>query len=274
MVTYRILRNSELIEQTLARIFGEGVHPLGFVDWFKMHPEGPTLWYAAMSGEEPIGLYGLQQITVCAKGHMHRGALCHNVGVVPEWRGRGVFTGLGRYALKHLAPTVAIGIPNDAAVPGHKRVGWRTVGKLVLLRGPGYPVSIKSELFEDPAKFGDVIPYMPNGFYVHRPLDWSLWRYNRPGVDYRCWRNGTDRVVWKMHEGRTQILESSSLAMTLMAGRTIDVWALEGSDMYDFFVKQGFDLVFTRNMILYGEPVEKGISLSAYRFELCDNDVF
>ena len=52
--------------------------------------------------------------------------LCNNVFTVPEYRIYNVFVRLGRFALEQKigGRNVAIGFPNQQALPGHKRVGW------------------------------------------------------------------------------------------------------------------------------------------------------
>ena len=65
-------------------------------------------------------------------------AICNNVFCVPEYQGLNLFVRIGRLSLADSASDYrfAYGFPNQAAIAGHKRVGWK-------LLGDAFDISIK-----------------------------------------------------------------------------------------------------------------------------------
>jgi hypothetical protein len=72
------------------------------------------------------GGYCLLPQKACIRGQMQLSFLCNNVFTVPQFRTFNIFVKLGRFALDRVSQdgSLAIGIPNKLALPGHKRVGW------------------------------------------------------------------------------------------------------------------------------------------------------
>jgi len=100
------------------------------------HPDyDPELWALAWAGDQPVGA-----ITVFDHGDL---GFIRHVGVLPNWRGRGVATALIAYGLDGLAQRgqdrVDLGVDVDDPVGAlrlYERLGFRQLQDLVLYERP------------------------------------------------------------------------------------------------------------------------------------------
>ena len=96
----------------------------------------PNNLYAIFANDKIVAGYCLIDYHIVFKNQKVEGALCNNVFVRPSYQGNNLFVKLGRYALTESQSKgikIAIGIPNQNAVPGHKRVGWTSQDKIYFL---------------------------------------------------------------------------------------------------------------------------------------------
>ena len=271
MITYGQVVDRQLVVDTLNEIFGDGKFDLDFVKWLDGCPTGTNRWFAAFSADRIVGLYGLLPLVVHIGGKHHTAALCNNVGVVPDFRGKHIFTTLGKYALDNMWAEVAIGVPNEAAVPGHMKVGWKSVGKLVMMRG---------ELPEKKSPWYYLIDdfcYMRSGvtahFHIVRGKAFAMWRYRKPGQEYRQTLLGPGRyVIWKKYDGRRQMMETDAATFGPALGGAVDMWCFEGSKAHKRLIRRGFDPVLEREFILHTDVKVKR-NINKFWFEACDWDI-
>jgi GNAT superfamily N-acetyltransferase len=279
VVSFGIIDSAEDARDVLNEIFGEGKFGLDFVEWMGDCPTGPNRWYAAFDGSRPVGTYGLLPMVVDVDGTHYKGALCNNVGTVPSHRGRGIFTDLGRYALGDMKADVAFGVPNEAAVPGHRKVGWARCGKLELLSGES--TDGVEEYRRMPFREFKFVP-----FFKHIPTEgkprvmavrgWPFWqwRYSKPGQEYFQSLFPEQRyAIWKEFEGRRQILETNDWQLAACMGGWVDIWQLEGSRISRHLKGLDFESRFDRDLIVYAPKVDVPMDVDRIRFELCENDV-
>jgi len=280
------LENEDAIVDVLNEIFaGHATFEKAFVYWMNECPTGKNQWYAAFDNTRPVALYGLLPMDVSYKGFQMKGALCNNVGTVPEYRKRGIFVDLGRYALQDFHADIAIGIPNEAAVPGHMKVGWKRVGTLELLSGESNRLGDVPYCVLEGFQF-DLPEYEPD-FLVSRNAEWRKWRYSKPGVEYRQSVFGNGFVIWKEFEikGRgifarmgiksRQVMETNSDAMPLiMLGGDckIQMWQFKNSVRSRHLKSIGFLPTMEREMIVY--PGHFNLPVDNIRFDACDFDTF
>jgi hypothetical protein len=271
-VTFELVQDDEKVLGALNEIFGN-VFDIDFVTWLGDCPTGANRWYCAMDGNRIVGTYGLLPLTVQVDQDRYTGALCNNVGTVPEYRGRGIFTDLGRYALEDMEAAVNIGVPNEAAVPGHKKVGWANYGKLLLMGGKieGSIQYLAMDLEEILEKKGAGIR---RHFSVVRTTEFSKWRYSKPGQSYRGVYFGVGQyAVWKRFGDRKQVMETNTDEVVLLLGGKTDVWCFEGTRTCAWFEDRGFKPRLERDFILYTDlPIE--YRPDDFRFEAADFDVF
>jgi hypothetical protein len=118
--------------------FGRDV-PMNVWQWFcQQCPTGPNRTYVIedlMAGRFAAS-YSLLPIKLRLNGERINASLCTNVNTHPGYRGQGLFTQIGRYALGEeqcFNTPVSIGMPNKNAYPGHMKVGWETLFDLPFL---------------------------------------------------------------------------------------------------------------------------------------------
>lgn len=70
--------------------------------------------------------YSLIENLAVDSGSILNSAICNNVFCIPEYQGLNLFVRIGRLSLADSASAYAFGygFPNQAAIAGHKRVGW------------------------------------------------------------------------------------------------------------------------------------------------------
>jgi len=286
-LSFGTIESPDVVVRALNGIYGGDKFNRSFVDWLNAAPRGWNRWYALFDGGDPVAVYGLLPLAVRYRSKVRRGALCNNVGVAPKYRGRGLFVDIGRRALEAEGADIVLGVPNDAAVPGHRTVGWQTVGRLELLRGymgvhPGRG-DAEHRRFED---FDFGMADVESNLCVVRNEEWRWWRYSKPGEDYRQSVFSDGCCVWKervlepngefpkMAIATQQVLEASNDSvpfMVLSSTKLIDMLAMRGTRRHEYLKLLGFKPVFGRDLIVYPS---KGSDLGSVRFDLCDYDVF
>lgn len=280
MVDFGLIDKPEDVRDVLNEAFGEGKFDLDFVEWLASSPFGPNRWYGAFDGGRPVATYALLPMIVDVDGSQHFAGLCNNVSTVPNHRGRGIFTALGRYALAHMKADVYLGVPNEQAVPGHRKVGWERLGKLELLSGEAR--SQWREVKQNPVEHFKYYPFNrrlppegPPRLMVSRGEAFMRWRYSKPGQTYvQSMFPDFRHVVWKEFEGRKQVMETNDWECILGLGGVVDVWQFEGSRVSGHLKGLGFESRFDRDFIAWSKVVEIPREVDRYRFELCENDVF
>jgi len=108
-------------------------------NWFgHLCPTGDNRTYVCEDIEtgKLAASYSLLPIRLCMNGNEIPASLCTNVNTRPEYRGRGLFTQIGEYALceeRDFEAQISIGVPNKNAYPGHMKVGWEELFPLPFL---------------------------------------------------------------------------------------------------------------------------------------------
>lgn len=244
------------------------------LDWYEDCPTGQNRWYTAFCKGKSIALYGLLPIKIKIVDKISDGALCNNVGVIPEYQGTGLFQALGEFALKDINVPIVVGVPNAQAVKGHKRIGWQNYGVLDLLSGKTEDRILPYHRYF-PDKYEQVLahPY----FSVVKDFDFLRWRYSRPGTNYhQLYLSDGGYIIWKDYEGKKQVLETNCFSAIKDLGGTVDVWQFRYSVKWDCLKRNGFTTIASNEFLLYTQlklEQDKGWS-GYYKFELGDNDVF
>jgi hypothetical protein len=95
--------------------------------WLFSENSSNRIFIARSQATERIaGVYCLLPQETIVYGNKIKTLLCNNVFTDPDFRTYNIFVKLGRFALEVVKSDaeLAIGIPNEKALPGHKRVGW------------------------------------------------------------------------------------------------------------------------------------------------------
>lgn len=260
------------------------------LNWYAQAPKGGNIWYGAFYQEKPIGMYGLLPMPFRINNQRYNGALCNNVGVVPEFQsgfrrinttdspnGKSLFQVLGEYALADSNFPIVVAASNLKATEGHKSIGWQSYGSLELLHG-----SIEQKTNQEisqklkPDHFEFFPPSKKFQFYVEKDKNWMKWRYNKPEVEYKQSIFPDERhIIWKYYNEKKQVLETNDINLVFNLGNQVDIWQFQGSSNSNFLKSQGFIPILEHEFLIYrNQEISLDFSLNAFNFELGDNDVF
>lgn len=257
-----------LFDKIFNRQFKEDI-----LEWYDACPRGSNIWYGAFHNDLPVGMYALLPMQFKIKNQLYDGALCNNVGVVPEFQGKGLFQALGEYALQDSNFPIVIGVPNSQSVKGHKRIGWKSYGVLELLHRKAEVAFISNYNTEKVAFFP---PKRNYDFLVNKDLDWMKWRYSRPGYEYKQSIFPNNRhIIWKNYEQKKQVLETNDVDLVFDLGGEVDIWQFAGSSKSEYLKSKGFIPIFKNEFIIYlNQEIDLEFNINSIKFELADNDVF
>ncbi|MCK4261091.1 MAG: GNAT family N-acetyltransferase [Halanaerobiales bacterium] len=266
--------------------------------------------YAIFDGDRMAAGYCLLNQKMVYNGNIIDGALCNNVFVTQDYRGLKLFTKLGHYSIEKAGEQgikMIIGIPNESAVSGHKRVGWTFLNQIPFLEKRNVEFSeilssdkIKVLNNENYEKYKEQLEKFSieisnqRTFSVLKEKDYFKWRYlDRPLVDYKTFiymENDTvlGYIVYKFYDAlnRLHIIDveaankeifNSLINLTESFQKSFSLVNVWGSSIYnDYFLKAGFEVsTEVNNLIaiepLKSEPVEFGDKTNIV---LGDNEVF
>jgi hypothetical protein len=83
-----------------------------------------------------IGIYGLLRVSLNFDSNSIDSFLCHNVGILNEYSGQGLFQFIAEKALSNYCndDNLVLGFPNRASYKGHIRVGWEPIANVRFLQ--------------------------------------------------------------------------------------------------------------------------------------------
>lgn len=213
-------------------------------------------WFVAYCDGRPVGCYGVVPMTYKPDGVLVDVGLVNNVGVVRQHRGGSLFVDLAMYAMDEFNATAYLGVSNDAALKGHLRAGWTH--------------SHDAGFAEGPVPTGGMSTWLPEvwGAYHQRDEDWRVWRYSKPGECYKI----NDGLVYKVHQGVNQVVESSEFARAGVfgAGTRIGLMTRVGSPLWVALLAGGFEERFRRHVVVRGALT----ACMPPRVEPCEYDTF
>lgn len=277
-LTFGTLAVVERIVGVLAAVFGpEKSRALDsdFVRWISNGPHGQGRWYAAFDDTTPVAIFGLLPLLVMIDGKLVPGALCHNGGVIPAWRGRGVFTEIGRFARNDMRPYVALGVSNDAALRGHFKSGGnpqRTLEMMSIGDGIAWREPVAEEVDASSAAWLASHESLHNGhaLKVHRSREFWDWRLQKPGETYFLTRDSDGYVVWKQRGPRKQVLAATDSDIIRLLGGRVDAFVIRGASKQKALWEAGFNPIFKRELIVW---TDFNVNDGNIRFDACDFDL-
>lgn len=276
-LTFDVLTTGKTIRLLLDEIFGIGKVPKGTVKWLEQNPDGYNQWYVAYDQGRPIALYGMLNRTIRIGDKRFTSYLCNNVGVILEYRGKGVFTELGKYATKCLSDNYLFGVPNQAALSGHLRVGWKVLGTLELLHGKSTDMNVANSTWtnDDPQKFRLDLHRNPNYMGFERAPRSTWWRYSKPGEEYFQTHLGEMYVIWKRYKEVYQVMECNPFIAPYLLfpnDQEFEFWSIKGTNQNTIHKQMGFKSRMERALIV--KNFSEVIDPELLRFELCESDNF
>lgn len=163
------------------------------------------LWYEKLSqknlwtivkekkSDKFIGLYGLLPIDFFINNKIISGYLCHNVGVVSDYKGKGLFAYIGEKTLEKTLNqnNIALGFPNKFALKGHCSIGWNVLSEMITLEKTN-EMMIKDSDNDNIilSKNLDIQESQLDKFYskvkfgVYKNLGYYKWRLSRFGSNF------------------------------------------------------------------------------------------
>jgi GNAT superfamily N-acetyltransferase len=145
MISFDLVPFQADLEEPFARLFRqEGFdRDAPYVRWAFQSPHGRGLVARARdleAGGKSVGILGLLPTRLCCQGKPLAAHLAIDLVVDPDYRGRGIFTGLGEIALSGAAASgsaLVWGFPNQAAAHAwFGRFGWIKLGSVPLMMRP------------------------------------------------------------------------------------------------------------------------------------------
>jgi len=269
--------------------------------------------YGAFDGTVVAAGYCLLQSQAVFKGQPVKSGLCNNVFVTPEYQGCHLFTKLGRHVLlkaREQEMGILIGMPNEKALPGHRRAGWTVFPKNYYLEKKGE----EDLIFDEPDYNHRILPIdsinfplwkkafseftrkiaAGRSFSIIKREDYFSWRYlERPSGDYKPFiyqEEGTVKgyVVYKYYQpfNRIHILDMEAENETIFqellkaAGtikQSVSLINVLGSTIYaDYFLHAGFfKSQEYSNLIAYTPLTKDPVSFgNTCNLVMGDNEVF
>lgn len=158
-----------------------------------------NLIYALVKEGEIVAGYCLYPFACVWQGKPATALLCNNVFVCPGHQGKYLFVKVSKAALNDAHQnnygTIAYGVPNVLALPGHKRVGWGVQDKIGFLEKKVHRANKSQKnkwLFgqlNESDRFGlaecSKKSSREREFSILKDQDFVKWRYeSKPGVSY------------------------------------------------------------------------------------------
>lgn len=126
----------ELFKLSFPETLGTAVDSEQHYRWkFEQFPDSHRSYqYVGEEGGRVVGYYAALPYAYQIDGVRHRCAMVCDVMTHPEYRGRGIFTQIGRFATGELAKAqlgFTTGYPiRPEVIPGHLKVGWQVMQKM------------------------------------------------------------------------------------------------------------------------------------------------
>ncbi|MBL7996547.1 GNAT family N-acetyltransferase [bacterium] len=174
-ITYQTFRHTENLSQQrnlFRSAFPENVNTSSESEdhyfWkFQSFPaEPPSYEFGASADNELIGYYAAIPYSYLINGQLTTCGMVCDVMTHPKMQGKGVFTGIGRHATNELQKNgvdFTAGYPiRPEVIPGHLKVGWKTVFNL-----PMYIKLLRSNAVLRSKKIGFAAPLVNAGLFSY-----------------------------------------------------------------------------------------------------------
>jgi hypothetical protein len=249
--------------------------------------------------------YSLLPIRLRLNGKEIKASLCTNVNTHPDYRGQGLFTQIGLFALceePKFDTSVSIGMPNKNAYPGHMKVGWEIAFPLPFLVKHDCKVQTHrcKEVEQFDARLDTFIENIaPNFSFMvlknHRFLNWRV--VERPDKQYARYiyedgdairgytvlkhfdgDNCRKSHILDIHADSDKVLDNLiSAAESLAAGRNeLNLWTNPHNPYHKAFLNRGFYERSSDDMVIihFNSGEKLPIGDGSWWFCLADNDVY
>jgi hypothetical protein len=280
-------------------------------DWWKWFsyecPTGLNRTYVIEDKKNQIlaASYSLLPIKLLLNGKLLNASLCTNVNTHPKYRGLGLFTRLGHFALDHeekYNSPISLGMPNKNAYPGHMKVGWEVIFKL--------PFLVKTDCEKKQNRCHEIKEFNDSfdkfykriekkfSFIISKNYRYMNWRVAfRPNIQYKKFiyeedkklkgyvvlKHFDDKEYKKSHildihaENKDILGELIATAESFAAGRNeLNMWTNINNPYHNYFLKQGFFERTSDDLLIIHFNYGKKWSIEPGNMWFClaDNDVY
>jgi hypothetical protein len=310
-INYRLAelpREEKKILELMKVCFGRDFRKDWF-QWFNYNcPYGKNRVYVGEDIEKNtlVAAYGLLPYKIVINKKVMNGSLCTNVMTHPEYRGKGIFTQIGRYALLQETMFVSyfsVGVPNKNALPGHLKVGWIIHSDLIFFKKfDNKKIDFKGEqVFEFTEEHGRLASTLlaNMNFAIAKDSDFLNWRYfKRPDNEYITYeirkekklrgfiilKYFTEKEYKKLHILDIYAIDKHTFSDLLKIPINLasdcdelNCWQIKNSPYVKLFLELDFHASNEKNALILFKNKGKEefkISNSSWWFMLGDNDVY
>ena len=291
--------------------------------WFNLNKpkfRNENFYLIDNSNDTLIAAYGLFPGELFFENNKLNSAVCTNVMVNPlgKYRGKGLFQLIGKLSLNFLQNNLkmdfALGVPNQAAIRGHLRIGWEQQPNLNFLEKKVSSETIceteKYKLINVDSFEGNILDielqkfYNKYSFYFKKCPSTLDWRFNKnnekytklilkdEGINsgflvYKIFYD-SDSKIRKFHIMDFAYTSSNHLKFLLkkinsiafeLSCDLINLWYIKSKSVSEEFtvfksMNYTFSQVEDNMMIFYSDIDFSKVSFSDFHICLADNDVY
>lgn len=209
--------------------------------WFSQGcPYGKNRTYVAVDADtgELAGSYSLLPTKVAYNGRIMNASLCNNVNTAAEYRKRGIFVNLGRFALereREYGSQLSLGTPaqSEPVYAGHMRVGWKAISPLPFLvkyRTTPRPFSAsRIDGFNEQYDRLLLDLVKKRSFFVLKDRHYMKWRFlDRPDCEYTTYASKEDgemtgfAVLKRYHDKALDVTRAHIIDMHATTKRSLE----------------------------------------------------
>lgn len=271
--------------------------------WYNNSSYKKSEIYVIKDKNKIVASYGLFPLSIIYKNQSYQAYLANNGMTHPKYGGYGFFTQLGKYIMSNIRTSgvILMGIPNDKAIHGHRKVGWQEMDNIPFFKNISITqhatkntyISIDKFLIEDDACVKQFLSKYE--FYIDKDSDYLNWRFvDRPNINYLIFKSipFNSYVVlkhFKHHsENKLHIVDfgynniedfEDLIKLSLNKGYdlgvdSVDMWCYNKIEK-TFLKSYNFNEDSTSNrLILHSDIDFLKINTDNWHITLGDNDVF
>lgn len=255
--------------------------------------------------------YGLLPYKLKINNKILKGSLCTNGMTHPDYRMRGLFTNLGRFALSReqgFGNKISLAVSNKNALRGHLKIGWKIIADLNFMNkyrnSEKKYKSLRIKRFDK--RYDILLQEIVNkcNFAINKDYQFMNWRYSRPDKHYQIYslfeknkpkgfiilqylkeRNtlskpekGAKAVIVDIFASKKDVfIDLLNAAETFAKDcKELICWQITNSLYLDWFCQRGFQFNGDKRILVLKNNFGPEIDITPLNwwFALGDNDVY
>lgn len=235
--------------------------------WYNNCPSGAIIWFVARDGDRFAGTYGMLPYIVKTPHSKISAVLACNICVHPDYRGQGLFTSMSKHVLEECSfagYSIALGMPNGQALPGHLKAGWEVITKLDKLVHTPLPRAPEPWAMAVANEFHNPLPQHAErfGLCIEKNAAWLNWRLqDRHGEQYvqAVRLDNSGYMVLKRYGERLHIVDTCAQEVHTLDALIEDAKVLAEKDSLtmDLWMPHGQDCIYSRAFMAAGFTAEE-----------------